>query len=307
MTFEHVFDELEIEAQPFALCELRGRCDMGLGRRAGATLHYVLAGRGEIAVQGRPPIGVRPGTLVLVPALNTHSLRSFGGPSHPLPECHPAELDLVEHLGEGAGGEGGETDGKLLAVCSDVTVGLRGVGGLVDLVREPLVELATADGALMAPLERLLRELSAPTLGSRAMIRALLLECMIQLLRNRLKARDRALDWMGALRDERLWSALRLMLDRPGDPHSLESLAEAAGMSRSSFAARFADAYGGGPMTLLRDLRMHQAASLLTNSDLPVKRVAELVGFRSRSAFTRTFESATGLSPRALRAAARER
>ena len=112
---------------------------------------------------------------------------------------------------------------------------------------------------------------------------------------------------MAALIDEKLWAALRLMLDRPSHPHSLESLADVAGMSRSSFATRFSDAYGSGPMKLLRDLRMHLAASLLTESELPVKRIAELAGFQSRSAFTRTFESTTGMSPRSFRADAKKK
>jgi AraC-like DNA-binding protein len=97
------------------------------------------------------------------------------------------------------------------------------------------------------------------------------------------------------------------MLDQPGHPHTVESLADVAGMSRSSFAERFSEAYGSGPMTLLRDLRMHLAASLLTQSDLPVKRIAELAGFQSRSAFTRTFESTTGMSPRGFRAEAKDK
>ncbi len=97
------------------------------------------------------------------------------------------------------------------------------------------------------------------------------------------------------------------MLDRPNHPHSVDSLAKLAGMSRSSFAARFSEAYGSGPMKLLRDLRMHLAASLLTQSELPVKRIAELAGFHSRSAFTRTVESATGMSPRSFRADAKKK
>jgi AraC-like DNA-binding protein len=247
---------------------------------------------------------VERGTLVLVPSLHSHTLRSFGDPGHPIPDCHPAELDLVRHL---QSGEQADTGGKLLAICSDVKVGLRGVGGLVDLVREPIVEQVASDSPMSAPVDRLLQELSAPTLGSRAMIRALLLQCIIQLLRTRLQARDPALNWMAALIDERLWSALRLMLDRPSHPHTVESLAEVAGMSRSSFAARFSEAYGSGPMKLLRDLRMHLAASLLTQSELPVKRIAELAGFHSRSAFTRTFESTTGMSPRSFRADAKKK
>lgn len=302
MSFEHIFEEMEITADPFALCELHGKCDLGLGRRSGATLHYILAGHGEIVFQDRPSVEVGPGSMVLVPGLQFHILRSFGESGRPIPKCSPAELNLAGYLLKS---EQANPQGRLLAVCSRVNVGLRGVDDLVDLVREPLVENVSEHDALTAPLEQLMRELSAPQLGSRAMVRVLLLECMIHLLRKRLQAHDPALIWMAALIDEGLWNALRLMLDKPGDTHSLDSLASAAGMSRSSFAERFAAAYGSGPMKLLRELRMKLAGSLLEQSELPVKRIAELVGFQSRSAFTRSFESATGKSPRGFRADAR--
>ena len=138
-------------------------------------------------------------------------------------------------------------------------------------------------------------------MGSNAMIRALLLECVIHLLRTRLLANDRALNWMAVLADQKLWTTLQAMLDTPGDHHTVESLAHIAGMSRSSFAGRFSDAYGEGPMELLRELRMHLAASLLIQSDLPVKRIAKLVGFSSRSAFSRALSNTIGLPPNQFR------
>lgn len=303
-SFEHIFDEMEIKAKPFALCELHGKCDLGLGCLSEATLHYVLAGHGEIVFQDRSSIEVGRGSFVLVPAFRFHILRSFGDRSQPIPRCRPAELDLAQHLLKG---EQEKPDGKLLAICSHVNIGLRGVDDLVDLVREPLVERVEASSPMIAPVEQLLQELSTPTLGSRSMIRVLLLECMVHLLRKRLLALDPALNWMAALIDERLWSALRLMLDKPGDLHSVESLASIAGMSRSSFAERFNVAYGSGPMKLLRELRMKLACSLLEQSELPVKRIAGLVGFQSRSAFTRTFESMTRKSPSEFRADARKK
>jgi len=52
---------------------------------------------------------------------------------------------------------------------------------------------------------------------------------------------------------------------------------------------------------LLRDLRMRVAADLLANSGLPVKRIAEQVGFASRSAFARAFALHAGVSPRGFR------
>ena len=296
MSFEHIFNEMEIDAQPFALCELQGQCSLGLGRQSGATLHYILAGQGELIFKGAPAIKVERGSLVLVPTLLAHTLRSFGGAGNPPPDCHPAELDLALHLVETE-----DAQGKLLAICSRMSVGIRGAGGLVDLIREPIVEKLSTDDVIAPSIEQLLAELSRPTVGSRAMIRTILLQCMIHLLRRRLEARDPALNWMAALVDESLWASLQAMLDAPGQPHTVESLAENAGMSRSTFASRFSAAYGNGPMELLRDLRMHLAATLLADSQIPVKRVAELAGFQSRSAFTRTFTAATGQSPQEFR------
>lgn len=306
MDLEHVFDEMEIAAEPFALCELHGRSrlGLGLGRRPCATLHYVLAGKGELEMNGRRPLQVSAGTLALVPALQPHALTSLGERGPPLPDCRPAALGLALHRREAFGAARG---GALLALCADVRIGLRGTGGLVDLLREPITAAADEDASMAAPLERLLHELATPSPGSRAMVRLLLLQCMIVLFRERLQAGDRSLHWMAALADERLWTALQRMLDGPGDRHSVESLAESAGMSRSAFAHRFAAIYGSGPMELLRDLRMHLAASLLTHSDLPVKRIAELSGFKSRSAFTGTFTGRIGLSPQQFRDDARRR
>ena len=304
MSYEHIFNEMQIEADPFALCELHGKCDLGLGRLTGATLHYILVGRGEIVFQKHPPIELKQGSLVLVPAHRAHTLRSFGETGRPIPICRPAKLNLEHHLLKN---EQINPDGRLLAICSHVKVGMRGVDDLIDLVREPLIEHIELNSPLVAPVEQLLEELSAPTLGSRAMVRVLLLQCMIHLLRQRLMSHDPALHWMAALIDEKLWSTLRLMLDKPGHPHSVESLANAAGMSRSSFAERFSAAYGNGPMKLLRGLRMNLACSLLAQSKLPVKRIAGLVGFQSRSAFNRTFENMTGKSPRYFRADAQKK
>jgi len=299
MSYEHIFDKMQIDTFPFALCELQGKCDMDMGGPSRATLHYILAGRGEITFKNRPPVEVNRGSLVLIPASTPHILRSFGETGEPIPFCQPAELNLEQHLHKN---EEGILDGRLMAICSHVKVGMKGVNDLVDLLRQPLVEHVVADKYIVGPVELLLQELSAPTMGSRAMVQVLLLQCMIQLLRKRLLADDPALNWMEALIDEGLWSALRLMLDKPGDPHTVESLANSAGMSRSSFAEHFAAAYGSGPMALLRGLRMNHACSLLGQSSLPVKRIAALVGFQSRSAFSRAFESAIGKSPRHYRA-----
>lgn len=304
MTYEHIFDELEISTDPFALCELRGACDLGLGGNTMATLHYILSGSGEISIRGHPPVQVSAGNLVLIPALQSHSLHSFGKTIDPIPDCEPAALKLAHILESNS--EQLDDKSQLTALCTHITVGLRGAEDVISLIREPLLERVAANRALQPLLDALLYEISNPRLGSRAMIRAILTQCMIELLRQRIMAQDKNLNWMAALKDQLVWGALRAMLDSPGDAHTVESLATIVGMSRSAFAKRFSESYGSGPMDLLRDLRMRMAGSLLRETELPVKRIAEVVGFTSRSAFSRMFEIKTGQSPREFRASFRK-
>jgi AraC-like DNA-binding protein len=193
--------------------------------------------------------------------------------------------------------DGDEEHGGLIAICSRVTLSLRRMQNLFDIVREPMLESATSETPVGAPLERLLQELAAPGPGNEAMVRALLQQSLLELMRQRLSDGGDNLNWMAALRDPALWPVLQEMLDTPGADHSVESLADTATMSRSVFAERFAKAYGSGPMELLRELRMRLAATLLADTSTPVKRVAALAGFQSRSAFTRAFTERTGEPP----------
>jgi AraC-like DNA-binding protein/quercetin dioxygenase-like cupin family protein len=290
MHHDSILDALAMESEPFALCELapHGRLPMAAG--PSATLHYVLSGAGEFAVTGRTPIALETGALVLVPAGLRHSLTGKAGAPVTLAACQPATVGL-RHYRSGAAGEG------IAVLCGRVTLGLRGAGAVVDILRAPLVEPAAGAGVPGRALDLVVGELAEPQLGSRAMIRTLLLECLIDLLRRRLAADDPALAWMPALVDRRLWPALQAMLDDPGGAHSVESLAGRVAMSRSRFAERFQQAYGSGPMALLRELRLVQAARLLAESDAGIDRVAELSGYASRSYFSQQFEARFGRSP----------
>jgi len=294
---DRILSELDIEAEPFALCALEGACSLGMGRAPGATLHYVLGGQGRLSLQGLAPIELQPGRLVLVPASLHHSLHNHGLGQIGLPACKPAGLDLEEHVARGEG------SGNMVVLCSSIRLGLRETHGVVDLLRTPLtLDLGRSPRAQQA-MAAVVGEVTQHRAGGRAMIRVLLLQCMIEMLRQRLEAGDPAVLWLGALADPGLWRALKAMLKDPGAPHTLESLAEAAGMSRSRFAERFQVAYGQAPMGFLRALRLARAAQLLSDGQEPVKRVAQRVGFASRSAFTRAFTETWGQSPRAFRGA----
>ncbi len=294
MNFEHIFDQLEISTDPFALCELHGKCDLNVGQDSNVSLHYILNGEGELAIQGNAVIKLKPGSLVLIPALKSHALRSYGEANNAHLQCVAPELKLQHFLKVDQNNNG---IGQVIALCAHLQVGLRGAVDVIELIREPIVEHIEPDSPLHPTISQIIDELSQPDIGSRAMIRTLLTQCVIEMLRRRLTDGDSELRWMAALRDPTVWVALRAMLDSPGDPHTVESLSELAGMSRSTFAARFNAAYGSGPIVLLRELRLRRAAALLKDSELPVKRIAQMVGFNSRTAFSRVFEQYVGNSP----------
>jgi AraC family transcriptional activator of mtrCDE len=68
-------------------------------------------------------------------------------------------------------------------------------------------------------------------------------------------------------------------------------------MSRSAFMVRFSEVFGRSPMSILRDLRMRQAALDLTTTMMPVDVVAHNAGYESRSSFVRAFRKVHNVDP----------
>lgn len=56
-------------------------------------------------------------------------------------------------------------------------------------------------------------------------------------------------------------------------------------------------------MTVLRDLRMRQAAEQLTSSAVTVEEIIRHAGYASRSSFVRAFRKAYGVDPSSYRQA----
>ena len=84
-------------------------------------------------------------------------------------------------------------------------------------------------------------------------------------------------------------------------PLTVGGLASKVGMARSTFAARFLAQIGKPPMEALTDLRMERAAGLVTQTRLTLSEIAERVGYRSQSAFSRRFEKHFDITPGRMR------
>ena len=198
------------------------------------------------------------------------------------------------------------TSPKVVTACGAIRATYQGSVGLFDQLREPIVENFAADDPIHRSFQDLMDEIAGTRAGSRAMVETVVRRCLILLMRRHFRHVDARTSWLVGLDDVRLGRAMALMHDRPQQSFTLRALAEVAGMSRSVFAARFADAVGQSPIEFLKMLRLARASQLLMNSDLPVKTVAARVGYSSRSSFTRAFHAHHGIGPTAFRTAAHE-
>jgi transcriptional regulator GlxA family with amidase domain len=103
------------------------------------------------------------------------------------------------------------------------------------------------------------------------------------------------------LRDPLVARAFAAMAMRPGDDHSVQSLADVACLSRSAFAARFTGVIGKSPMQVLRELRLRQAMQQLKAGDAAIELIARNAGYASRSSFIKAFKRSYGMDPSEVR------
>ena len=287
-----VFNMMTIDVEPFSLCELAPRGWLDMPRSGMASLHYVLSGEGALHVAGGAPHLIRSGDLILVPAADRHGIGASDRKFLSFASCQPAGLGIAHHR------SGSLSDGEgLVVLCARISLGLSGAGQVIDLLRTPVIDRSTDGERDRALINLVLAELASPRPGSVAQIKSLLLFLIIDTLRRGLERNDAGTGWLVALADVRLWPALAAVLATPGAEHSVDSLAERVGMSRARFAAQFKESFGTGPMQLVKELRLQHAARLLIEGRSGVARVAELVGYSSRSHFTQQFEARYGMSP----------
>jgi AraC-like DNA-binding protein len=165
----------------------------------------------------------------------------------------------------------------------------------------PIVHIRTeSDKAAMRwSLERMRQELREGEPGGFLMAQHLAHLMLLQALRLHLaEGSGASVGWLFALSDKHIAAAITAVHDAPAHPWTLQTLAERAGMSRSTFALRFKERVGESPMEYLTRWRMLLAGDRLMNSSDPVSLIARSLGYESENAFSTAFKRVMGRSPR---------
>ena len=295
VSMERCFELLDVRLDAFAMCEIENGCSLACAPNEQVVVHYVLRGEGAVTWEGGT-LALKPGMIVVVPRLLAKQIAGAG----PVVKSVPAEAacPLAEGMVRFQACRTGKAD--LVLGCASVEAKVGEKLGLFDALREPLAEQGS-DNKLTFLFESILDELSHPSLGSKPMVGAMMKQIMILLLRAHLGRLGAASPLGMPLMHPRLGRALLTILERPQEPHSLDSLAGAAGMSRSRFVHHFSATYGHTPMEFVQLVRLQAAARMLRSSDLPVKAVAAAVGYASRSHFSHAFRAEFGVDPTGFR------
>ncbi len=283
----------------------------------GGDLFFYVVARGgtwleleDAGPDASAPIALSAGDVVLLRHRGGHVLRDIGRTASevhtvargecPLPTT-PAPLRL--------GGDG--------PVSTLVTGAFSFAAALPNVLLESLPAVLHAPAGdprttaqLTTAAQLILAESAAPGPGS-GMLSARLAEILlIHALRARVRSRetgDAHRPGLCALADPAIGAALKLLHARPAEDWTVERLAGEVAMSRSAFAAKFAELVGAPPLQYLTQWRMTEAAQRLREGEESVAQVADRVGYANAAAFMKAFTRVHGVGPGAYRRRYRRR
>lgn len=262
------------------------------------TVHFVLRGSGDIQAGGAPPISFAPASVLVVPALQPHWVGDGGSSAETGAAADKCVL-IGDGLVEFTAGNGAD---DTLLLCGALSAPDQAALGLFDLMRWPVADDLTASGVPASIVDAMRHEVSNAGLGNQAMCQALMKQALIMLLRRHWSQPDGSAV-LDALHHPRLARAIAAIIERPGADHTVGSLASLAGMSRASFSDHFSRAFGQGPIEFVQKARLRVAARLLRVTDLPIKAIAQSVGYGGPRPFSRAFQATYAVLPSAYRLA----
>ena len=261
-----------------------------------ASLIVIARGSAQLEIErSERPIVLSAGDVALLPNGDAHVLRDGkGSPLHVLSagQCQRTTATNPIRLG----GNGART--TLVAGAFRY-----GSGRKIPLFEAlPSVIHISASDARVSPwlsstVQLLIAESAARSAGGTVVVSRLVDVLFVQALRTFIMSGNCKDCGLRALGDPQIGRALQRGHERPAEPWTVEGLARAVGLSRSAFAARFADLVGEPPLEYVSRWRMTKAAELLRESNLSMLDVAERAGYRSEASFNRAFKRHEGTAP----------
>ncbi len=259
--------------------------------------HFVMLSRGNcwLSVEGiREPMPLTGGDCFLLARGTSIVLRDSPRtrPRWSFREIRAKADSNVAHCGGGGA--------PTTIVCGSLSFDRASLKPITQLL--PSFILIKADQArtlaLHNTMQALAAEMAEQVPGSEVVATRLAEVLFIQTLRAHIASvPERNKGWLRAIFDPQLGTTLNAIHRNVNTPWTVGSLAEAAGMSRSAFAARFKELLGQTPLEYVTEWRMQKAMQLLQQRDQKLTHVARSVGYESDAAFSKAFKRVVGANP----------
>jgi AraC-like DNA-binding protein len=305
---------MDVLAEVLAVSGVRGtlgaRIDAGedwgwwAARSAGAAFHAVTSGTVWVATAGAAPVQLVPGDVLLLPGGAEHVLASD---REALQRTGEHASDPYEQASTGVVrmGSGPVRTHVLCAYYHhDPAVTTQVLSLLPDVVH---IRAGHADGGLQDTVRLLARELADPQLATTNVLNSLVDILLVQVLRAWIAdgSADAGRSWLRVLGDPVVGTAVARLHEDPARAWTIEDLAREASVSRATLSRRFPALLGETPVAYLTRWRMDLAARRLRDTDDPLERIAQDVGYTSVYAFSRAFARSRSQPPGRYRVSSR--
>jgi AraC-like DNA-binding protein len=264
------------------------------------TLLTMVQGNGFIRMDDRDPLPAAEGDRIIV--TGSHDVSVSSAPDDVMvPSCVVRAWD-GERFSDDRGGDPCGSGDALLVGSFSITkrVAERLLRALPDVLSLP------AGDTPPVGLSMLQAEIGRATAGRDVVAHRLLDLLLVGTVRDwfALPGADTPA-WYAAASDPVVGPTLRAMQDAPDRAWSVESLAQEAGVSRTTFARHFTTLMGEPPMAYLTGWRLCLASDLLTGTDRTLDAIARDVGYSSGYALSAAFTRAYGERPSLHRTSSR--
>lgn len=267
-----------------------------------AAFHAMVRGSAFLRMEGKAPISVSAGDLLVFPRADDHIMSdTVDRPAVPigaLIEAAGSEEAAIAQIAQGVGAE-------TTIVCGYFIYERQGAHPLLSML-PPLIHIKGEEGRSVEWLDTTLTfmasEVSRGDPGSRAVMHRLTDILFIQVVRSYIEQLNgHGGGWLRGLRDERVSKALAAVHADPSRAWTVADLAKTAGVSRTVLARRFNELVGEPPLQYLTRWRMQKATEDLAHPAIPLIDVAQRAGYGSEAAFSRVFKKMIGTPPATYR------
>jgi len=300
---DNLMSSLDVKFVALSECLVSAGHRLEMGGAPAPGIHYNLVGAGRMFIGTDAPVDLVPHTLIIVPPNSPFRIEVAGA------EGNRSRLKTVDGRSQTSSKEGirrfiaGSGTPEIILICGFFHASFGSAADLFATLTGPIVEKFEPADQLDNKLKEALTELVSQEVGSGTMSSTLLKQVIVALVRRSLASMHSWVERFSILSDPPIARTFAEMVCNPGAPHSIESLARSACLSRSAFMQRFATVVGKPPMIVLRELRMRQAVEQLKINTLSVAQVAHRCGYASRSSFIRAFRLHFGRDPSEYRSA----